>query len=183
MDGIDDYVRVPYNPAQPPGDGDLTWTGWFRYGATKGNQVLFWLGGMGTTAPQLWLRGEPANHRLIATMTTAAGTASITTAQAYDDQAWHHVALERTGGKLLLWVDGVQVASGAAVAGSVSRTVSFQLQLGQRLDNAYRWNGSFDEVRYYRRALTTSELDAIRLRNAAVPSGQVLRLPFDRVHG
>jgi sialidase-1 len=182
LDGVDDYVRVPYDPAQPPGEGDLTWTGWFRYGATKGNQVLFWLGGMGTTAPQLWLRGEPAGHRLIAMMTTAAGSASITTSQAYDDQAWHHVALERTGGKLLLWVDGVQVAAGPAAAGSVSRTVSFQLQLGQRLDNAYRWNGAFDEVRYYRRALTAPELDAIRLRNAPVPAGQVLRLPFDRVH-
>ncbi|SEF20924.1 sialidase-1 [Amycolatopsis pretoriensis] len=183
LDGVDDYVRVPYDPAQPPGDGDLTWTGWFRYGATKGNQVLFWLGGMGTTAPQLWLRGEPANHRLIAMMTTAAGSASITSAQAYDDQAWHHVALERTGGQLLLWVDGVQVASGAAAAGSVSQTVSFQLQLGQRLDNQFRWNGSFDEVRFYRRALTTSELDAIRVRNAPAPAGQVLRLPFDRLHG
>jgi sialidase-1 len=143
--------------------------------------VLFWLGGMGSTAPQLWLRGEPANHRLIAMMTTSAGSASISSAQAYDDQAWHHVALERTGGQLVLWVDGVQAASGAAAAGSVSRTVSFQLQLGQRLDNQFRWNGSFDEVRFYRRALTTSELDAVRLRNASVPAGQVLRLPFDRV--
>jgi sialidase-1 len=183
LDGVDDYVRVPYDPAQPPGDGDLTWTGWFRYGATQGNQVLFWLGGMGTTAPQLWLRGEPANHRLLATMTTAAGTASISTAQAYDDQAWHHVALERTAGQLSLWVDGAQVASGAAVAGSVSQTVSFQLQLGQRLDNAFRWNGSFDEVRLYRRALSVPELDSIRLRNAPVTAGQVLRLPFDRLHG
>jgi sialidase-1 len=32
LDGVDDYVRVPYDPAQPPGDGDLTWTGWFRSG-------------------------------------------------------------------------------------------------------------------------------------------------------
>jgi sialidase-1 len=183
LDGVDDYVRVPYDKEQLPGDGDLTWTGWFRYGATKGNQVLFWLGGMGSTAPQLWLRGEPASQRLIAMMTTASGSKSITTTQAYDDQAWHHVALERTAGQLLLWVDGVQVASGPAAAGSVSQTVSFQLQLGQRLDNTTRWDGTFDEVRLYRRALSPAELDNVRVHNAAVPAGLVLRLPFDHVGG
>jgi sialidase-1 len=181
LDGVDDYVRVPYDKDQLVGDGDFTYASWFRYGATKGNQVLFWLGGMGTTAPQLWLRGEPNSKRLIAMMTTASGSKSITTTQAYDDQAWHHVALERTGGQLLLWVDGVQVASGPAAAGSVSQTVSFQLQLGQRLDNVYRWDGSFDDVRLYRRALPQADLDAIRLRNGAVPAGEVLRLPFDNV--
>ncbi|HEV7977421.1 sialidase family protein [Amycolatopsis sp.] len=180
LDGVDDYVRVPYNSSQLPGAGDLTWTGWFNYGATKGNQVLFWLGGMGSTAPQLWLRGEPGANRLIASMTTAGGTKSITSAGAYDDQAWHHIALQRAAGQLLLWVDGAQVASGPAPAGSVSETVSFQLQLGQRLDNAFRWDGKFDEVRLYRRALSPAELGNVRLHNA-VPAGQVLRLPFDKL--
>ncbi|MFD1047688.1 exo-alpha-sialidase, partial [Kibdelosporangium lantanae] len=77
LDGVDDYVRVPYDKAQLPGAGDLTFTGWFRYGTTRTNQVIFWLGGMGGTAPQLWLRGEPANKRLIAMMTTAKGSASV----------------------------------------------------------------------------------------------------------
>jgi sialidase-1 len=108
---------------------------------------------MGTTAPQVWLRGEPANHRLIATMTTAGGTASIASTQAYDDRAWHHVVLQRSAGQLLLWVDGVRVASGAAVAGSVSQRVSFQLQVGERLDGAFRFHGTLDEVRLYTRAV------------------------------
>jgi sialidase-1 len=179
MDGVDDYVRVPYDSAQLPGAGDFTWTSWFRYGATKGNQVLFWLGGMGTTAPQLWLRAEPGNSRLIAMMTTASGSKSIESTKAYDDQAWHHVALQRTGGQLLLWVDGVQVAAGPAAAGSVSQTVSFQLILGERLDGAFHWDGTFDETRLYQRALSSAEINTIRLQNAAVPTGLVLRLPFD----
>jgi sialidase-1 len=182
LDGVDDYVRVPYAAAQLPGAGDLTWTGWFRYGTTKGNQVLFWLGGMGSTAPQLWLRGEPANHRLIAMMTTASGSASITTTQAYADQAWHHIALQRSTGQLKLWVDGTQVATGADVAGSVSQTVSFQLMLGERLDSQYRWNGALDEVRLYKRALSTTELTKIRTRNDPITNGLVLRLPFDQIN-
>ena len=46
LDGVDDFVRVPFDKAQLPGAGDFTWSAWFRYGATKGNQVLLWLGGM-----------------------------------------------------------------------------------------------------------------------------------------
>ncbi|HEY2061024.1 MAG TPA: sialidase family protein [Amycolatopsis sp.] len=180
LDGVDDFVRVPYAPSQLPGSGDFTFTTWFRYGAVKDPQVLFWLGGMGTTAPQLWLRGEPASHRLIATMTTAAGTKSVTTAQAYDDQAWHHVALERTGGRLTILVDGVQVADGPDSPGSVSQTVSFQLWLGARLDGAYHLNGALDDTRLYRRALAPSEVDSAR-RGADVRPGPVLQLPFDRI--
>ena len=181
LDGADDFVRVPYDSAQPPGAGDFTWTAWFRYGATKGNQVLLWLGGMGTTAPQMWLRGEPANHRLIATMTTPAGTKSIASTDAYDDQTWHHIALERVAGQLLMWVDGIQVAAGPAAEGSVSQNVSFQIQIGERLDGAFHFDGTLDEVRIYSRALSTAELDRIRVDNADIHSGEVLRLPFNLI--
>jgi sialidase-1 len=181
LDGVDDYVRVPYRPAQLPGDGDFTWSAWFNYGATKGNQVILWVGGMGTTAPQVWLRGEPANHRLLAMMTTASGTKSISSTSAYDDQTWHQVVLERTGGQLLMWVDGSQVAAGPAAAGSVSQTVSFQIWVGKRLDGAFGFNGTLDEVRMYNRALSTMELDQLGAGNAALPQGLVLRLPFDRI--
>jgi sialidase-1 len=174
-------VRVPYDSAQLPGEGDLTWTGWFRYGATQGNQVLFWLGGMGNTTPQLWLRGEPAAGRLIATMTTAGGSKSVSTTQAYADQTWHHVALRRSGGQLSLWVDGAQAASGPDSPGSVSQKVSFQLWLGQRLDGAFSLNGGLDEVRLYRRALPDTELEQIRRWNAPVRDGLVLHLPFERL--
>ncbi|HEY0451988.1 exo-alpha-sialidase [Actinophytocola sp.] len=183
LDGVDDYLRVPYDKAQEPGDGDLTYTAWFRYGESTGPQALLWLGGMGGTAPQLWLRGEPASNRLVAWMTTAKGSASVTTTSAYDDRQWHHVALRRSAGRLLLWVDGVQVAAGPAVAGSLSERVSFQVHLGERQDYQQRFDGTLDEVRLYRRALTTAELDAVRLSNVDIPAGQVLRLPLDRLAG
>lgn len=182
LDGVDDYVRVPFHRAQLPGEGDLTYTTWFRYGLTKNDQALLWLGGMGGSAPQLWLRAEPGANRLRALMTTVNGSASIASTRAYDDQEWHHLALQRSSGRLLLWVDGELVASGPAVAGSVSERVAFQLQLGQRQDNQQRLLGALDEVRYHTRALSPAELDRIRLSNADIPAGQVLHLPLDRVH-
>lgn len=182
LDGVDDYVRVPYNKAQLPGDGDFTWSAWINYGATTGNQAILWLGGMGTTAPQMWLRGEPANNRIIAAMTTVNGTKSISSSGAYNDQAWHHLVLERASGQLLMWVDGAQVAAGPAAAGSVSETVAFQIQIGERLDGAFHFNGSLDEVRIYSRALSGAELDQLRTANASITNGLVLRLPFDKIN-
>jgi sialidase-1 len=181
LDGVADYVRVPYNPAQLPGGGNFTWTAWFNYGAATGNQVIAWLGGMNSSAPQVWLRGEPANHRIIAAMSTASGSTQISSTSAYNDKKWHFVALERAGAQMLMWVDGVQVATGAAAAGSVSQTVSFQIQVGERLDGAYHFDGSLDEVRMYNRALSTTELTSLRTTNAALPSGEVVRLPFDQI--
>ncbi|HEX6357955.1 exo-alpha-sialidase [Actinophytocola sp.] len=181
LDGVDDYLRVPYDPAQLPGDGDLTYTAWFRYGASTGQQALLWLGGMGTTAPQLWLRGEPASNRLVANLTTANGSSQLTTTSAYNDNQWHHVALQRAGGQLRLWIDGAEVASGPAVAGSVSERVAFQIHLGERQDYLQRFDGTFDEVRLYRRALSADELNQIRASNADIRDGQVLRLPLDSV--
>ncbi|MEU4668078.1 sialidase family protein [Amycolatopsis sp. NPDC023774] len=180
LDGVDDFVRVPFDRAQLPGSGDFTFTTSFSYGASKDPQALLWLGGMGTTAPQLWLRGEPASHRLIAMMTTAAGSKSVTTKQAYDDQQWHHLALERTGGRLEIWVDGVLAASGPDSPSSVSETVLFQLQLGGRLGGANHFAGSLDDARLYRQALTESEVDAVAAGRTVWP-GPVVQLPLDRV--
>ncbi len=180
LDGVDDYVRVPYHQQQLLGEGDFTWSAWIDYGAIKGNQAIVWLGGMGGTAPQVWLRAEPGNHRLIALMTTANGTRSISSTSAYDDQAWHHVVLERTAGQLVMWVDGAQVAAGPAAPGSVSETVAFQLVVGERLDGAFHFGGALDEVRVYSRALSSAELEALRLTNAPITDGLVLRLPFER---
>lgn len=179
LDGADDFLRVPYDPSQPTGDGDFTWSAWFRYGASTGPQALLWTGGM-NGAPQVWLRGEPSHHRMIALMTTPAGTAWIASADAYADRAWHHVALERHDGRLSMWVDDDQVADGAEAPGSVSQTVSYQIELGQRLDGAYHLDGALDEVRIYRRALSPTELSRVRA-NAAVPGDLVLRLPMDHV--
>lgn len=180
LDGTSTYVRVPFNKAQLVGAGDLTLTGWFKYGASTGPQALFWLGGM-NSAPQLWLRAEPSNNRLIATITTTNGTKQIASTQAYDDQQWHQVALERTGGQLLLYVDGALVASGPDEPGSISQIVAWQLEIGQRLDGIDRFDGALDDIRYYNRALSTNELNAIATSNAPDPAGLVLRLPFNTI--
>ncbi|MCX4438068.1 sialidase family protein [Streptomyces mirabilis] len=185
FDGADDAVRLPYQDRLPLGTKDFTASLWFRYTATGGEQPLLWMGGIGTTQPQVWMRAEPASHRITALITTRNGaaaptSASVRTASAYNDGQWHHLALRRGDGLLTLSVDGTAVGA-SDVPGSVSRNSPFGVHVGQRMDSRAYFTGAIDEVRVYDRALSDDEL-------SAPPSGEVTRdtvlyLPMDRVRG
>ncbi|MFF4571662.1 exo-alpha-sialidase [Streptomyces sp. NPDC001410] len=185
FDGTDDAVRLPYRPGLPLGSGDFTASLWFRYTATTGEQPLLWMGGIGTTQPQVWVRGEPANHRVQGLITVRNGaaapqTAFVRTDTAYNDGQWHHAVLRRGGGLLSLSVDGTQSAV-ADVPGSVSRNSPFGVHLGQRMDSRAFFTGAIDEVHVWDRALTDEELSDPKAQRS--PKDTVLWLPLDRVRG
>ncbi|QDN81578.1 laminin G [Streptomyces sp. S1A1-8] len=185
FDGADDAVRLPYQDRLPLGTKDFTASLWFRYTATGGEQPLLWMGGIGTTQPQVWMRAEPASHRITALVTTRSGaaaptSASVRTASAYNDGQWHHLALRRGGGLLTLSVDGTAVVA-ADVPGSVSRNSPFGVHVGQRMDSRAYFTGAIDEVRVHDRVLSDDELSAPPSRE--VTRDTVLYLPMDQVRG
>ncbi|GGS95351.1 neuramidase [Streptomyces cinerochromogenes] len=185
FDGTDDAVRLPYRAGLPLGTKDFTVSLWFRYTATAGEQPLLWMGGTGTSQPQVWLRGEPANNRVqgLITVRNGAGapqTAYVRTGGAYNDGKWHQAVLRRGGGRLSLSVDGT-ASSVADVPGSVSRNSPFGVHLGQRMDSRAFLTGALDEVRVWDRALTDGELEDPEVLRS--PQDTVLRLPLDRVRG
>ncbi|MDQ0993969.1 sialidase family protein [Streptomyces sp. V3I7] len=185
FDGTDDAVRVPYSDRLPLGTRDFTVSLWFRSTATTGEQPLLWMGGIGTTQPQVWLRGEPASNRIRGLITvregaTAVRTAAVSTTSAYNDGRWHHVVLRRGGGELSLVVDGTRSAV-ADVAGSVSRNSPFGVHVGQRMDSRAFFAGAIDDVHVWNRALTDAELSDPGVLRSARDS--VLWLPLDRVSG
>ncbi|MGW7487766.1 exo-alpha-sialidase [Streptomyces sp. NPDC054786] len=188
FDGTDDAVRLPYRGSLPLGTHDFTCSLWFRYDATTGEQPLLWMGGVGSRAPQVAVEGDPGHHRIVARLTAVNGPTPPTTAQAvtdggYNDGSWHHLALRRTGGRLLLTVDGGETTVVPDVPGSVSRGSVFGVHLGQKPDSRVQFTGALDEVRVYRRALTDAELSGVRGDNAPVNGPLVLGLPLDRVRG
>lgn len=73
FDGTDDAVRLPYRSQLPLGTKDFTASLWFRYSATSGEQPMLWMGGVGASQPQVWLRGEPAAGRLTGLITVRDG--------------------------------------------------------------------------------------------------------------
>ncbi|MGW7817884.1 exo-alpha-sialidase [Streptomyces puniciscabiei] len=185
FDGTDDAVRLPFRTGLPLGTKDFTASLWFRYTATTGEQPLLWMGGVGTTQPQVWVRGEPANNRIQGLITVRDGaavpqTAYVRTDTAYNDGRWHHLVLRRGDGRLSLFVDGKQ-SSVADIPGSVSRNSPFGVHIGQRMDSRAFFSGAIDEVHVWDRALTDEELaDPKALRS---PRNTVLWLPLDQVSG
>lgn len=189
FDGKDDAVRLPYREELRLGTKDFTASLWFRYTATTGEQPLLWMGGIGDTQPQVWLRAEPASNRITGLITTRNGaakpaTAYLRTTAAYNDGRWHHIALRRSAGTLTLSVDDTAV-TGPDVPGSVSRNSPFGVHVGQRMDSRALFTGALDDVRVYDRALDDTELAA--LGSPLDPRGRdrnlVFWLPLDRVSG
>ncbi|MEU4485125.1 sialidase family protein [Streptomyces purpurascens] len=185
FDGTDDAVRLPYRSRLPLGEGDFTASLFFRYTATTGEQPFLWMGGIGSTQPQIWLRGEPASNRVRGLITTRSGattvrSASVWTDGAHNDGRWHHLALRRGGGKLTLLLDGAPVTT-TDVPGSVSRNSPFGVHVGQRMDSRAFLSGAIDDVRVWNRALSDEELASSAAGAAA--KGTVLWLPMDQVSG
>ncbi|MGW3140315.1 exo-alpha-sialidase [Streptomyces sp. NPDC001139] len=181
FDGVDDAVRLPYSDRLPLGTKDFTAALWFRYTATTGEQPLLWMGGIGTTQPQVWLRAEPADDRVQGLITVRDGaaaprSASVRTTGAYNDGQWHRLALRRGGGRLTLFIDGTSVGT-ADVPGSVSRNSPFGVHIGQRMDSRAFFTGAIDDVHVWDRALSDEEIAG---RDASVKD-TVLWLPMDHV--
>jgi sialidase-1 len=185
LDGVDDRVEVPFDRSIDLGAKDFTMMAWIKYGATTGSHAILWAyrTGSGTT-PQVWLRAEPGSNRIRALLAVDRFTITVQSASAYNDNQWHHVVLQRADGKLKLLVDGTEVASATAPPGSVTAGQEFGVQgihVGERVDGVNRFQGTVDEVRAYRRALTATELTQIRDSNQPIPAQLGLNLPFTTI--
>ncbi|WP_460350931.1 exo-alpha-sialidase [Actinoallomurus acanthiterrae] len=185
LDGVDDRVEVPYSRAIDVGGDDFTMATWFRYSDTAGTHALLWAyrWGSGTT-PQVWLRAEPASHRINALIAVDRFNISVQSANAYNDGQWHHVALQRADGKLSLWIDGTQVASAAVPPGSVTAGKEFGvdgIHVGERIDGASRFHGTLDDVRVYKRALSSAEIHTLATSDQRIGGRLALWLPFETV--
>ncbi|MFE5917593.1 exo-alpha-sialidase [Streptomyces sp. NPDC056468] len=189
FDGDNDAVRLPYRSRLPLGTGEFTVSLFFRYSAASGEQPFLWMGGIGSTQPQIWLRGEPDSDRVRGLITTREGfgtvrTASVWAGDAHNDGEWHHLALRRGGGRLTLFVDGRAIST-TDVAGSVSRNSPFGVHVGQRMDSRAFLTGAIDDVHVWNRALGDAELTAAaRARTTgrtSATSDTVLWLPMDQV--
>ncbi len=177
LDGTDDAIQLPYAESLALGSSDFTAMTWLKYGVSTAPQAIFWGYGINEFS-QFWLRAEPADQRIRGLITVNGSTAAVASTKAYNDNAWHHVALQRKAGTLSLWVDGAQVASVSAPSGSISPGRPFKMYVGQRLDGAHHLDGSLDEVRIYKRALTAAEIGSIRTSNVTTVPNAVLDLPL-----
>ncbi|MGX7673896.1 LamG-like jellyroll fold domain-containing protein [Plantactinospora sp. DSM 117369] len=178
LDGVDDHVQVPFAESLAVDDADFTTMAWLKYNATTGNHPIFWAYGVGDDRSQMWLRAEPGSNRIQGRVQSGANGGSVMSSSAYNDGTWHHIAFQRQGTTLRLFVDGTLTGTATGPTSTVSPGRPFQMDIGQRIDGAQHLAGSLDEVRLYQRALTEAEIDRIHANNAVNVPGALLRLPF-----
>jgi hypothetical protein len=184
LDGVEDFVEVPWSPSLDMAAGDFTWTSWIRYSATTGSHAILWAYRVGSGTPGVWLRAEPGSNRIRGFMETERGNAQVVTKRAYNDGAWHFLTLQRDSGRFSLSVDGQERVASAAPDGSVTAGKELAIDgihVGQRLDGVHRFRGAIDEVRVHARALTASQIASIEQFNEPIKSGLRLWLRLDRI--
>ncbi|TMR15302.1 laminin G [Nonomuraea turkmeniaca] len=178
FDGERGRAQLPFRTTPVLGAGDFTVSTWIKYGDTSKDQALVWAYGL-NGEPAVQLSAEPGDNRIRGTVTTATGSAGVTSEGAYADGAWHHVVLRRQADTVALFVDGAQVSAASGAAGSVSGDDPTPIYLGQRLDGADRFHGSMDEFRVYDRALSNTEMSWLRTTNTNRIRGLTAHLPMN----
>ena len=100
--------------------------------------------------------------------------------QSVNDGKWHHVAAKRTrAGRVTLFIDGKRVASGTLASQDAANHI---VRLGYTAtDFMPSFNGEMDEVRIFRRALSSKELASLAAGKG--PDDTVAHWSFDGVKG
>ncbi len=104
----------------------------------------------------------------------------VTSPTAYTDGQWHYAVVTNNGANVILYIDGVQVATKATSGASPESigTKPVRVAANSRVTPPTNFfTGEIDEVRLWNSALSASQVSAAF--GGTFASGQVLHLPFD----
>ena len=166
FDGTDE-VKVPYSSVFVPGTSDFSASLWLRSDSREGRGVLSLHPGGYHGGKNCWTMGVRGERGTIsAGVNDTVNGCRADGRTAVLDGAWHHVALVRKGGEVLLYVDGRLDGSGRAAAPADIREHN-PLRIGNRphVRDSF-FVGTMDDVRLYSCALSLSQV-----RSLANPGG------------
>lgn len=136
FDGTGDWLTTPNGDADFQwGTGDFTWEAFVRFNVAPGTVGLVSGGNSGNF--NLRVAGGSLHLYVKSTSSFLSGAWAPTTG------VWYHVACSRTSGTSRLFVDGVQLASGAD---ATNWTMNQQF-IGNSGPNSEQLNGWLDELR------------------------------------
>lgn len=182
MELAGDYVELPATNDLEFGTGGFTAATWFRSSDTTFQQALFWGYSRIDGEPKWWVRLEPEQNRIRATLENGSASQAVSASGAFADGQWHHLALTRSSTGITIYVDGVAAGSGPAISGSVSGDPRTGIRVGARVDGVNNpLRGAADEVWLFDRALTAGEVATLAASNTPPAGAAVAHLPLDTV--
>ena len=174
FDGKNDYISVPHsNAISFTYNQDLTVVGWIMAPAKQvdtsstGNVILEkWSGGAGFPYAIRFTNQTVSSYapgRIHASRYNKTTQTLNVAANAQNDGKWHSFAYVRAGAKLLLYVDGSLASQVADLTAGPTENTS-HLTIGRRgiaQPTGNPFAGGIDDVRIYRRALSSLEVTAL----------------------
>jgi hypothetical protein len=150
----DDMAFAEYNPAYPR--SQFTLSAWVKLGAGNDNAAIFDLGS--SISKNWWLHTLPAASGKGIRFGLGNGVGNVTNLDyafpAATANDWHNVAVTYNGASLLLYVDGELISTAAAAVAADSMTLFF----GQKANGTGFFNGNIDEVRFFNRQLSQTDI-------------------------
>lgn len=169
--GTSDYARL--DPAALNGLVDFSIALWFRTGVSKSQQEILQALGTSGTDPddiEIYLVNASSvvvNVRDSSDIVFAAG-------KTLTDNAWHHLAIARSGGTVCLHIDGALVSCNSSFPTTALSLRSNAFLLGQEQDStggsfttAQAFEGLIDEVKLYSGTLSAAGVATIHANESA----------------
>lgn len=138
----------------------LTFEGWVKVNAFKSgfpyiSSVIGIEVGDNNSAILRFGDGNLANNKLQFTLSFGSSQVKLNTNTAFNPNTWYHVAATYDGAAMKLYVNG---SLDASIPATGDFTANGILYLARNYDNSRTLNGSLDEFRVWKRALTAQEI-------------------------
>ena len=157
-----DYIDAG-NPTELQITGDITVSAWFKSTYNGSGVALIsakgYHGGVNTRSWQLYLRGAGAGVGFDYYGPTATRVYAVYTV-AQNDGQWHHLVGVKSGSSSILYLDGVQVATGVGTQASMYNS-SGNVTIGASSNNASNFDGQIDGVSIFDYALSSSQVTTL----------------------
>jgi hypothetical protein len=156
FNGVDQYVSLSDSAdLQVGGTNILTITAWIRRGTSTaaGGIVTKKVGGSPVGGYTLAVGVSPCTLNQI--KATKYGVADICLGAVPTDMGWHHLALVFSGAGVIDYIDGIPDATDDDTRNFVSNADA--PAIGAGVNGGY-FNGSIDDVRIYKRALSATDI-------------------------
>ena len=145
--------------------GDKSYSIWFKTSVTSGNHSLFDDYGTGTGGinHHHYIQGSTGQLQFVTYRPSPTASVGTTSGLSLNDGNWHHLVVvsDNSNSQILVYIDdNVEITLTGLPAFTQGKTTGY-LGSYNSGGNGYSWDGQFDQVRIFNKALSASEVTTL----------------------